>query len=91
MGVAWQVEVNPDVTVSSDGSRCMIGGVVSVAFELDEVEFVWTESAEPSPDPPGLLKVRLRDRPGAIAQIRLRRREAQQVRTILERGGPLPH
>jgi hypothetical protein len=91
MGVAWQVEVNPDVTVGCDGSRCVIGGVVSVAFDLDEVEFVWTESPEPSFDPPGLLKVRLRDRPGTIAQIRLRRGEAQQVRTMLERGGPLPH
>jgi hypothetical protein len=91
MGVAWQVEVNPDVTVNCDGSRCVIGGVVSVAFDLDEVEFVWTESAEGSVDPPGLLKVRLRDRSGTIAQIRLRRGEAQQVRTMLERGGPLRH
>ena len=49
------------------------------------------ETADASLDPPGLLKVRLRDRPGTIAQIRLRRGEAQQVRTMLERGGPLPH
>ncbi len=91
MRVPWLVEVNPDVTVECDGTRAVIGGVVSVAFELDEVEFVWSESAEPSLDPPGLLTLRSRDRDGAIAQVRLRRGEAQRVRTMLERGGPLPH
>jgi hypothetical protein len=91
MNVPWRVELNSGVTVTTDGTRCEIGGVVSVAFVIDEVEFVWAESDEAVPDPRGLLNLRLRDRPGTLASIRMRRGEAQRVRTMLESGGPLPH
>jgi len=29
----------------TDGTSCVIGGVVSVSFELHEVEFVWSEGS----------------------------------------------
>ena len=91
MGVTWQVELNPDITVTTDGTRCQIGGVVSLTFDISEVEFVWSEGPEATLDPRGLLKLQLRDRPGTLAAIRLHRSEALQVRTMLESGGPLPH
>jgi hypothetical protein len=91
MDVPWRVELNSDVTVTTDGTRCVIGGVVTVAFAIDDVEFVWAESDEPVPDPRGQLNLRLRDHPGTLASIRMRRGEAQQVRTMLESGGPRPH
>jgi hypothetical protein len=91
MDEAWQVDVNPDVSIRTDGTRCVIGGVVSVSFDLDEVEFVWSESPEGVLDPRGLLSLRLKDRPGTLAAIRLKRREAEQVRTMLEARGPVRH
>jgi hypothetical protein len=45
MGVPWRIELNPDVTMMTDGTSCVIGGVVSVSFELHEVEFVWSEGS----------------------------------------------
>lgn len=91
MSSFWRVELNPDVTVTTDGTHCEIGGVVSVAFVVDEVEFVWSESPEVSLDPPGLLRVLQRDPRQTLASIRLRRGEAQRVRALLESGGPRPH
>lgn len=91
MGVTWQVELNPDITVTTDGTRCRIGGVVSLTFEIDEVEFVWSEGSDATLDPCGLLNLQLRDRPGTLASIRMHRSEALQVRTMLESGGPLRH
>ncbi len=38
-----------------------------------------------------LLKPSLRDRPGTLAAIRLRRGEAERIRTMLETGSPQPH
>ncbi len=91
MSVPWHIELNPDVTVMTDGTSCVIGGVVSVSFELHEVEFVWSEEPDLSLDPAGLLKLSLRDRPGTLAAIRLRRGEAERIRTMLETGSPRPH
>ncbi|MFZ4758107.1 MAG: hypothetical protein ACOYLX_08060 [Burkholderiaceae bacterium] len=91
MDESWRVDVNEDVSVSTDGTRCVIGGVVSVAFTLDEVELVWTEQPEGVIDPRGLLKLQLKDRPGTLAAIRLKRGEAEQVRTILEARGSYLH
>ncbi|HYF59673.1 MAG TPA: hypothetical protein VEA81_12030 [Burkholderiaceae bacterium] len=91
MGITWQVELNPDVTVTTDGTRCRIGGVVTVSFLIDEVEFVWCEAPGPGIDPTGLLDLRLKDRPETLASIRMKRREALQVRTMLESGGPALH
>jgi hypothetical protein len=91
MGMTWQVELNPDVTVTTDGTRCRIGGVVSVTFEIADVEFVWSEVADATLEPGGLLNLQLKDRPGTLASIRMKRHEALQVRTMLESGGPLPH
>ena len=91
MGVPWHIELNPDVTVMTDGTSCVIGGVVSLSFELHEVEFVWSEEPDLSIDPTGLLKLCLRNRPGTLAAIRLRRGEAERMRTMLETGGSRPH
>jgi len=91
MATDWQVELNPDVTVATDGTRCRIGGVVSVTFELSEVEFVWSEIPDATIEHRGLLNLRLKDRAGTLASIRMSRREAQQVRTMLESRGPLVH
>jgi len=82
----WQVQLNPDIIVVTDGTRCRIGGVVSVSFELDEVEFVWSEIPDQTIEQRGLLSLRLKGRPGVLASIRLSRQEAQQVRTMLEAG-----
>ena len=91
MGVPWHIELNPDVTVMTDGTSCVIGGVVSLSFELHEVEFVWSEEPDLSIDPTGLLKLSLRNRPGTLAAIRLRRGEAERIRTMLETGGSRRH
>lgn len=91
MGITWQVELNPDVTVTTDGTRCRIGGVVSVTFEIADIEFVWSETPDATLEPKGLLNLQLKDRPGTLASIRMNRREALQVRTMLESGGRLPH
>lgn len=91
MTLPWHVELNPDVTVMTDGTRCVIGGVVSVAFEIGEVEFTWSEAPEESVEPQGTLKVALRDRPGTIAAIRLHRFEAERIRLMLEGGGTRPN
>jgi hypothetical protein len=91
MGMTWQVDLNPDVTVTTDGTHCRIGGVVSVMFEISEVDFVWSETPDPTIEANGLLSLQLKDRPGTLASIRMNRREALQVRTMLEAGGRLPH
>lgn len=91
MDTTWQVELNPDVTVTSDGTRCRIGGVVSVTFEIADVEFVWSESADATIEPNGVLDLLLKDGPGTLASIRMKRHEALQVRTMLESGGPRRH
>jgi hypothetical protein len=87
---AWQVELNPDVTVTTDGTMCHIGGVVSVTFALEEVDFVWSEIPSGTVEPMGFLNLRMKDRPGTLATIRLNRQEALQVRTLLEGGTTLP-
>jgi hypothetical protein len=90
MGTPWQVELNPEVTVTTDGTHCRIGGVVSVTFAIDEVEFVWSETADATLSPGGMLNLRLKDRPGTLASIRMNRSEALQVRTMLETS-PVMH
>jgi hypothetical protein len=91
MGMTWQVDLNPDVTVTTDGTHCRIGGVVSVVFAIADVDFVWSEAPEATLEPSGQLNLQLKDRPGTLASIRMNRREALQVRTMLETGGRLPH
>jgi hypothetical protein len=91
MGKTWQVDLNPDVSVTTDGTHCRIGGVVSVMFEIAEVEFVWSERPDATLDPSGLLQLRLKDRPGTLASIRMHRSEALRVRTMLESGGRPVH
>lgn len=91
MNVPWHVELNPDVTVMTDGTRCVIGGVVSVAFDIGEVEFTWSDTPDPAEQPLGTLKVALRDRPGTLASIRLNRFEAERIRLMLESGGTRPN
>jgi hypothetical protein len=87
---AWQVELNQDVTITTDGTMCHIGGVVSVTFALEEVDFVWSEIPSPMIEPVGFLNLRMKDRPGTLATIRMNRQEALQVRTLLEGGTSLP-
>jgi hypothetical protein len=87
---AWQVELNQDVTITTDGTMCHIGGIVSVTFALEEVDFVWSEIPSPTIEPVGFLNLRMKDRPGTLATIRMNRQEALQVRTLLEGGTTLP-
>jgi hypothetical protein len=91
MNDSWQVELNPDVTVTTDGTRCRIGGVVSVTFRIDEIEFVWSETPAHGIEPIGMLDLRLKDRSETLASIRMRRDEALRVRTMLEAGTPRLH
>jgi hypothetical protein len=90
MSVPWHVALNPDVSVMTDGKRCIIGGVVSVSFDIDDVEFTWSDAPDPATEPKGVLRVALRDRPGTLAAIRLHRIEADQIRLMLE-GGTRPN
>jgi hypothetical protein len=87
---AWQVELNSDVTITTDGTMCHIGGVVSVTFVIEEVDFVWSEIPTATVEPMGFLNLRMKDRPGTLATIRLNRHEALQVRTLLEGGLDMP-
>jgi hypothetical protein len=87
---AWQVELNSDVTITTDGTMCHIGGVVSVTFVIEEVDFVWSEIPSPTVEPMGFLNLRMKDKPGTLATIRLNRNEALQVRTLLEGGVGMP-
>jgi hypothetical protein len=87
---AWQVELNADVTITTDGTMCHIGGVVSVTFAIEEVDFVWSEVPSATVEPMGFLNLRMKDRPGTLATIRLNRHEALQVRTLLEGGNSMP-
>lgn len=87
----WQVDLNPDVTVITDGTHCRIGGVVSVVFAIADVDFVWSETPDAALEPSGHLNLQLKDRPGTLASIRMNRSEALQVRTMLETGSRLPH
>lgn len=91
MSMTWQVDLNPDVSVTTDGTHCLIGGVVSVMFEISEVDFVWSETPDTAIQPSGLLKLQLKNRTGTLASIRMNQSEALQVRTMLEPGGRLPH
>jgi hypothetical protein len=68
-----------------------VTAVLTDETTLDEVELVWTEQPEGVIDPRGLLKLQLKDRPGTLAAIRLKRGEAEQVRTILEARGSYLH
>lgn len=91
MALAWQVELSPDVTVSTDGTHCRIGGVVSVTVKIADIEFVWTESPGVLLDATGQLALRFRDRPGTLASIQMRRSQADRVRAMLESTGPSVH
>jgi hypothetical protein len=91
MDGSWQIDINPDVRLSFDGERCVIGGIVSVAFSIEEIEFVWHERAEAVAEPRGMLELRLKDRPGTLAAVRLNRGEAVRLRLALESGSPTRH
>jgi hypothetical protein len=91
MGLEWQVDLNRDITVATDGRHCVIGGVVSVRFEIGEVDFVWSEGSTVSPDPLGVLHLRRRNDGDSVAMVRLSRSEALRLRTMIEAGGPGSH
>lgn len=86
MDNTWQVELNADLTVTTDGTVCHIGGVVSLTFEIADVELVWSELPTATVEPVGQLNLRLKDRSGPLASIRLSREQAYQIRALLEAG-----
>ncbi len=86
MEPTWQVELNSDLTITTDGTTCHIGGVVSLTFDIADVEMIWSEIPVPTFEPMGHLNLKLKGHPAPMASIRLSRDEAYQLRALLETG-----